>query len=455
VTNVVLIHTDDTGRYVGPYGHQVETPALERLADEGVLFRNAFCAGPTCSPARGALLTGQSPHSNGLVGLAHRGFAMENYDRHLAGYLSRNGYESVLAGQQHEADPAGLDTDVDDRQQNRYDAAREVLGYDRTLDGDVDAARDIPIDHERTRRDLANSAAAASYLRDRAGEETPFFLSVGLWNTHDPMPLDQNRVDPDRVSPPRQLPDVPAVREETAAFRVLVEYVDECVETVVEALRDSGQLEETLLLFTTDHGAPFPLMKGSLFDGGIEVALLARFPDDLRAEDGEGNAEDALVSHVDVFPTICDCLDIDVPSWVEGTSLLSLVRGETDRVREAVYSELSYHGTYEPKRCVRTDRYKYIRRFDGEDAGWTNVPGGRSASFLEERGVYDRERPREALYDCYLDPGERENLVDDPDHAGVYDDLSDRLEEWMRATDDPLLDGSVPAPDGARVERRE
>lgn len=450
MTNVVLIHTDDTGRYVGPYGHRIETPALDRLADDGMLFRNGYCAGPTCSPARGALMTGQSPHSNGLIGLAHRGFSMDDYDRHLAGYLSRNGYESVLAGQQHEAVPGGLTSDLEGRRENRYEAARDILGYDRTLGGDTDAVEDLPIDHDRTRRDLANSAAAADYIRDRTSDDAPFFLSVGLYNTHDPLPLDQSSVDPDRVQPPRPLPDVPPVREEIAAYNVLAEYVDECVGIVLDALRESGQLDETLVLFTTDHGIPFPLMKGSLFDGGIEVALLARFPEGHR----RGDAEDALVSHVDLFPTLCEYLGIDTPSWIEGTSLMPLIRGETDRIREVVYSELTYHASYDPKRCVRTERYKYIRRFDGGGDGWLTVPGGLTASFLEDAGRFDRECPKEALYDCYADPAESENLIDHPEYQSVYQDLSDRLDDWMHETSDPLLDGRVPAPDDDRINKK-
>jgi len=442
--NVVMVHTDDTGRYVGPYGHDIDTPNLAALADEGILFRDAYCAGPTCSPSRSAVMTGQSPHENGILGLTHRGFSFENSDHHLATYLSRHGYETVLAGQQHEADPEGM---------GRHEAAREVLGYDRTLDGDETSVRDLPVDHGRTRRDLANAAATAEFVRERDGDEDPFFLSLGLYNTHQPMPLDQETVDPDRVMVPDPLPDVEPVREEMAAYHVLARYVDECVGTVVEGLADGGHLEETLVVFTTDHGIPFPYMKCDLWDAGIGVSLITRFPEGYRS----GAAEDAMVSTMDLFPTYCEFLDVLIPEWVEGPSLMPLVREEADAVREEVFSEVTYHAAYEPKRCVRTERYKYIRRFDQEytrEVG-PNTDDGPSKRFLLDRGFLERERSREALYDLYHDPNERENLAGDPAHADVREAMAGRLESWMERTDDPLLSGPVPKPEGARIDRRD
>jgi arylsulfatase A-like enzyme len=442
--NVVMIHTDDTGQYIGPYGHDIDTPNLSALADDGILFRNAYCAGPTCSPSRASVMTGQSPHENGMLGLTHRGFGMESYDRHLATYLSERGHETVLAGQQHEVTREDMDG---------YEAAREVLGYDRTLSSDAATVGELPIDHQRTRDDLANAAAVAEFARERDRDDDPFFLSVGLFNTHQPMPVDQELVDPDRVAPPDPLPDVGPVREEMAAYHVLAQYVDECVGTIVEGLSDGGHLAETLVVFTTDHGIPFPRMKCDLRDGGICVSLIARFPEGHRA----GEAEDAMVSTMDLFPTFCEYLDLPVPDWVTGPSLMPLVRGEADSVREQVFSEVTYHAAYEPKRCVRTDRYKYIRRFDAEytrEVG-PNTDDGPSKRFMIEQGYLERERPREALYDLYHDPGERENLAEDPAHENVREAMAGRLDSWMERTDDPILSGPVSKPDGAVADRRD
>src|SRR5205823_10091337 len=99
--NIVYIHSHDSGRYLQPYGHAVPTPNLQRLATEGVLFRQAFSVAPTCSPSRASLLTGQCPHRNGMLGLAHRGFALNDYRKHIIHTLKRAGYRSVLVGLQH------------------------------------------------------------------------------------------------------------------------------------------------------------------------------------------------------------------------------------------------------------------------------------------------------------------------------------------------------------------
>jgi arylsulfatase A-like enzyme len=386
-----------------------------------------------------------------MIGLAHRGFEMEDYGRHVAGYLSDHGFETVLSGQQHEVDEGACDA-----------APYAVLGYDRSVEGDPETV-DGAVDHSRSRQDLANAAAAADYIR--SAPDDPFFLSLGLYNTHQPMPLEQERVDPDRVAVPGPLPDHPDVRREIAAYHVLAERVDDCVSRVIEALRETDQYEDTVVVFSTDHGVPFPHMKCDLFEGGTGIALIVRFPDTIAPASG---TEDALVSNVDLVPTLCESVGVPVPEWVHGSSLLPLVRGEADTIRDAAYSEVTYHAAYEPKRCVRTERWTYIRRYDdGEgEPDWdrnagpvpripSNTDHGPSKDVVEDAGLYDRSLPREALYDRTLDPVERDNLATDPEFRDVRDDLAGRLMDWMRRTDDPLLDGPVPKPDGAVADRRD
>jgi arylsulfatase A-like enzyme len=194
-------------------------------------------------------------------------------------------------------------------------------------------------------------------------------------------------------------------------------------------------------------------MKCDLRDGGIGVSLLARFPDGRRA----GETTDALVSTMDLYPTLCAFLGRPVPDWAEGTSLLELTTGDADSVRERVFSEVTYHAAYEPKRCVRTRRYKYVRRFDEEytrEVG-PNTDDGPSKRFLTERGFLERTRPREALYDLVQDPNERENLAADPAHEDVRASLAEGLEAWMARTDDPLLEGPVSKPPGAVADARD
>lgn len=438
MTNVVLVHSHDTGRYIEPYGYDVPTPNLQGLADDGVLFRQAFCAAPTCSPSRGALMTGTSPHVNGLIGLTHRGFEIEDYSNHLAQFLSRNGYETVLAGQQHEAEG-----------KTREQAARTKLGYD-AIPNDPGTTEGFEAPHQRAEDDYATARRAAQYIR-RASDD-PYFLSIGFENTHREFPFDALTVNPGHLQPPDTLPDVPAVRRDMAGFATAAGYVDACVGHVIDALREAGDMEETLLLFTTDHGIPFPENKCTLFDGGIGVSLIARIPGGPR-----GEVVDSLVSQLDLFPTVCDVLDLDAPDRLEGSSIMPLVRGNTDSIREAIFSEVTYHAAYEPKRCVRTDRYKYIRRFDEEfhRVVLPNVDDGPSKAFLSKHDLADRTRPREALYDLHHDPHERENLATEQEYEDIRIAMSHRLAEWMTRTGDPLLDGPVAKPDGATITKQD
>ena len=282
--NVVLLHSHDTGRHVAPYGHAVPTPTLDALADESLQFRRAHSPAPTCSPSRAALTTGLAPHAAGMTGLVNRGWTMDCPERHLANLLREAGYDTALAGFQHE--------------HGGPDADRE-LGYRTfptadTPDGDGDASDD---------RETA--AAAAEYVRNADG---PFFLSAAFFDTHRPFPAaDEHDVDSDGVRPFDPLPDVPATREDVAGFHASAARLDDCLGTVVETLADEDLLEETLVVYTTDHGPAFPGMKCTLSDAGTGVALLARFPEGPR-----GETVDGLVSHTGFVPTLAEYLGLDV-----------------------------------------------------------------------------------------------------------------------------------------------
>jgi arylsulfatase A-like enzyme len=159
---------------------------------------------------------------------------------------------------------------------------------------------------------------------------------------------------------------------------------------------------------------------------------------------------DALISQVDLFPTICEVAGAPVPDWVQGRSMLPLVRREVKEINDEVFAELTYHAAYEPQRAIRTKRWKYIRRFgERQRPVLANVDDGPSKDLLIEAGWADRPLPREELHDLLFDPAESHDLARDPTYAGVCGDMRDRLEAWMRETEDPLLDGDVPAPEGA------
>ena len=217
---------------------------------------------------------------------------------------------------------------------------------------------------------------------------------------------------------------------------------------VLRALDDAGLAERTLVLCTTDHGIAFPRMKGNLTDHGIGVMLILRGPGGFRG----GKVCDALVSHIDVFPTLCGLLHIERPRWLQGASLLPLVRGEVEELHEAIFAEVTYHAAYEPQRAVRTQRWKYIRRFDHHlGPVLANCDDSPSKDVLMRHGWTERSRPLEQLYDLVFDPNEACNMANDLSMAVVLEDMRTRLDDWMFKTDDPLLRGPVAAPPGAEL----
>lgn len=426
--NILYIHTHDTGRYTSVYGKQVPTPELRRFAEDAVVFRNAYCASPTCSPSRGALLTGCYPHQNGLMGLAHRGFSIEDRSRHLASFLRGRGYETVLAGVQHE--------------QNMYDYSEQsvlyssLLGYEKNISYISKEAGTC----DKWRADAANAERAAQYLDAYSGGR-PFFLSYGMFETHRPYPaLPQEEIDlcrEDYLEVPRNVYDSKENRGDTARLHYSLKLFDDNFGTVIEALKRNHLYENTIILSTTDHGLANPFSKCTLTDDGMGVSLIMRLPG---YEDVNGSVYDGLVSQIDIYPTLCEALGIAPGSWLEGTSLMPVFRGDGKPVREAVYGEINFHTAYEPARCIRTERYKYIRYYDEE---WTkynlsNCDDSVIKDLLVADGWREKDKQTEYLYDLYFDPAEKNNLAESPAYRETLEAMRRRLEAWQRETADSI-----------------
>ena len=422
--NILYLHSHDTGRFIRPFGHAVDTPNLQRLAEEGVLFRNNHCICPTCSPSRSALLTGTYPHENGMLGLAHRGFRLHDYGWHVIHPLKEAGYHTVLSGTQHIAsqrlaDELGVAQPAD------------VIGYDECLGWEPEA-----------------HTQAVEWLRSKP--TGPFFLSVGFHETHREFPEleDGDGEDPRYTLPPAPLPDTPRTRTDTARFNKMARDLDARMGAVLAALDEEGLAENTIVVCTTDHGIAFPRMKCNLQDSGTGTFLIVRGPGGF----GGGAVVDAMTTHMDLYPTLCELVGIEPPERLRGKSLLPLVRGETDRLHDEIYTEVSYHASYEPMRAVRTDRYKYIRRFDPRlRPVLPNCDAGLSKEAWLAAGWGDKRPEEEMLFDLMFDPNETGNLVEDPGLAYVLSDMRTLLAAHMEQTDDPLCAGYILPPEGAEV----
>jgi N-sulfoglucosamine sulfohydrolase len=426
--NIFYIHSHDTGRYVSPYGHAVRTPHLHRFAQQGVLFRQAFCANPTCSPSRASLLSGTWAHCNGMLGLAHRGWRMTDYRQHLARMLKAQGYRTALCGVQHETKHARVQDD---------------LGYDELLQAGSDA--DARADAVATRLRSHNAWAG--------DDQQPLFMSIGFFETHRNFPAHDPEDDPRYLAPPAPLPDTPRTRQDMADYATMVHRLDAAIGRVLAAVDDAQIADHTLVIITTDHGIAFPRMKCNLTDHGIGVMLMMRGP----AASGfcGGKVVDAMVSQVDIVPTLFDLLGWEAPAHVRGRSFLPVVRGEADAqsptaVRDEVFAEVNYHAAYEPMRAVRTPRYKLIRRYGRRGRPvLPNCDDSTSKDVLLEAGWRDMPLPDEELFDLLRDPHEAANVAADPTCVEALADLRGRLDRWMLDTDDPLLAGDIPPVKGA------
>lgn len=429
--NILLLHCHDLGRHLGCYGNpSVQSPNIDRLAGEGVLFTNSFCVAPQCSPSRAAMFTGRYPHSNGVMGLSHSPFGWDLHDEevHLARALGDAGYRAASIGTAHESqrDP------------------RE-WGYELRIELRDEAAGAEPV-----------CRATINQLEEFAEGDHPFFISAGCFEPHrlpgpgesDYMGFlgDYMKADTSKgIYVPPYVRDDEATRAEVAELQGAIRYMDGHVGRVLEAVDTLGLREETLVIFTTDHGVAMPRAKCSCYDPGIEIATVLRFPG--RSGWHGGRKVDALISNVDLMPSLCELAGAALPEGVQGRSWVPLLDGEAYEANEAIFPELTYHDYYDPIRGVRTDRYKLLAFFTSAPSfmppnqSWKprsspTVPGAPPTAYHPQFELYDLER----------DPLEQENLYEKPDCAEIRTDLLRRLGAHLRETEDPILQGAVTPP---------
>lgn len=424
--NIFYFHTHDIGRYISPYGYHLYTPALLQFAKEGTLFRNAHCAAPTCSPSRAALLTGMYPHCNGMMGLAHRGFSITDYRTHLSHYLRENGFQTALFGIQHETEEEKI---------------QQTLGYETVYTNKRDKC--LP-----SEKDYAVTEAFCDFLKKRA-DKRPLFVSMGLGSTHRRYEK-HNITNPNYVRPPHLFPDNEITRNDFADYADAVRVVDECVGKALGTVKKLSYDKNSIIIFTTDHGIAFPMMKCNLNDSGTGVSLIMNFPEN----PSRGKVSDSLISQIDVFPTLCDILGLQEPEYLQGKSFKKVFENTDAEINESIFSEVTYHAGYEPKRTVRSKRYRYIRLYEDETSlSRANIDEGLTKGFLDKYGFFDFVRQREMLFDTFLDPDEKVNLVYEKNYSEILDVHRKILDEHMQKTNDPLLDGEIYAK-GAVVSKK-
>jgi arylsulfatase A-like enzyme len=411
--NVLIIITHDLGTRLGCYGETtVRTPALDRLAAESARFDRHFATACFCSPSRGAIFTGKHPHVNGLMGLVNLDWELPEHNRTLAQMLGASGYETYLFGMQHE---------VKDVRQ---------LGFQHLPD------RSVGTECHAVARQVAD------FVRSRGGAGSPFYARVGFFEVHRPWEK-YEADDPAEVRVPPYLADTPGARQDVAMFHGSIRAMDAAVGLILAALEDADLRDNTLVVFTTDHGIAFPRAKATLYDPGIQTALLMRWPEAFTG----GRVHDELLSNVDLLPTVLEATETPLPGDLSGRSFLPLLQGRDYQPNAQVFAEKNT-SPGDIKRCIRTDRFKYIRNYD--EGPLLVLPTDIEAS-LTRRDMGDEHlaaRPEVELYDLRTDPLEMSNLAGQPDQADIEADLAARLQDFQESTNDPILRGPIERPPG-------
>lgn len=425
--NVLVLSWHDTGRYFGCYGAEtVHSPNIDRLAADGFLFEDCFAASTVCSPSRGALLTGQYPQSNGLRGLCHGLFPWQFDDPHdhLSHLLRVRGWHTALAGFQHEVRHSDI-------QRLGFRELIEIHGRDGCHQAPCNYVAD----------------GAIEFLRRQKKADEPFYLQVGFFETH--RPYDWGGAQPDSeggVAVPPQLVDNDAARTDMAALQGALRKADHHAGRIFDALGSTGLADNTIVLFTTDHGLAVPCSKGTLTDAGMSVAFILRWPGGgIRG----GKRSSRMVSNIDFVPTLFELLDLDpLPEFDGYTFADELGDWHGTEPRGTIHAML-----VDTMRATRTQTrklvYNYVDYAEYErpvDLNW--IPADDPATPLNERRAthipHSQPVPRVEFYDLENDPEEMTNVAGQPEYRGEFDQLAAEIQRWMERTGDPLA--SQPAP---------
>lgn len=425
--NILLIVSEDNGPELGCYGEPaVRTPVLDRLAEQGVRFENAFVPQAGCSQSRAALLTGLYPHQNGQIGLATWKFHMYREDTpNLVRSLKQVGYRTGIIGKLHVNPGSAFPFDMHEIATSNFNRRR--LG------------------------DYARHAKAFF-----AASDEPFFLSVNYPDAHRPFTrtVDGLPVRPLTASDVKPLAyfglDTPDLREQTADYYNCMSRLDSLIGDLLDGLDQSGKAANTLVVYLGDHGADLLRGKRTSYEGGLRIPLIVSWPGQIES----GQVRDELVSTLDLMPTILSAGRAKPVPSLAGLSLLPLLRNESTEWREHFFAEYHLHSAHNfyPQRSVRNSRFKLIRNLlagqvnPGYDFTlnrfFTDLPDAIDNAGEPVRSAYLRMRksPEYELYDLKSDPYEFRNLADDPRYSSILKELQGRLDDWRHQTRDPLLD---------------
>ncbi len=425
--NVIVFIADDMAvEDCGAYGHpHIRTPNIDALARAGMKFSNAFLTTSSCSPSRCSILTGRYPHATGGHQLH---LPLPGNQVTMAERLGAAGYHTAAAGKWH----LGKATI------KKFDVVRPQIN------------------------------TWLQTLKDRPRDK-PFFMWFAFVDPHRPYragAIPEPHTARDAVVPPF-LPDVGETRKDLALYYDEIARMDGVIGRVLGELDSQGETDNTMVLFLSDNGRPFPRCKTTLYDSGIKTPLLVRFPGVVKP----GSVCHSIVSSVDLAPTILDMCEVKLPKTFQGRSFLSLLSKPSRTIRRYAYAEHNWHDFDDHGRSVHSVRFNYIRNYYTDIPGTPPADAVRSITYQamrrlrdagglngDQKGCFTRPRPGEELYDVENDPFELRNLAEVPKFASVLRKMREALVAWQTETSDAVpksrRDDEFDRETGERLKRK-
>ena len=432
--NFIMFITDDQGVYhSNPYGaSEMRTPHMQALADDGLRFTRAYVASPSCAPSRSALFSGLMPHNNGVVG-NHENLTKEGVAS-LLPLISGIGYEIAWYGK---------------------------VGHGAAWYASHPSITRIPYSEKASKNSARrlDMGDVENFLRNRKEASRPLALFVGSRWPHRPWPEPgTTRIPFEDIALPPKTFDTPEARSEMARYIESVERADHKLGALRILVREYLGEDNTLLLFTADHGQAWPFGKWTLYETGIRTPLIVVWPGRIQPN----KTTRAMVSWIDIIPTFIDLAGGDIPWEIDGRSFKAVLLGETNRHREEIYAVQKGDKAMSvyPIRSVRSEKYKYIRNLYPEFLFTTHMDHVRedspywnrnwqswvdAAKSDPEAAAFLRayhSRPPEELYLVESDPFEKTNLAHDPGFEKVLKAMREKVLRRMEEVgDDRSLSG--------------
>lgn len=412
--NIIWLMAEDISNDLETYGMEgVETPNLNRLAEQGVRYTNVISTNPICSPNRSAMMVGT--HQN-MIGAQHH---RSNRDRPLPEpykpityWLREAGYTNILGHKDVRGKGRKIDVNFKHEQLGSYDGETQFGLFDKLDTLDVN--------------------------------DQPFFAQIQLNVTHrgdwweKVSEQSSDPVDPEKVELPPYMADHPIVRKDWARYLDQIEYMDREVGLVMDELEKKGIAHNTVVIFVGDNGRCNIRGKGYLYDPGLRVPMIIRWPDRLKG----GEVSDQMISVTDVSASSLNMAGAKLPDYLTGRPFIL-----EESNREAVISARDlWDEIMERSRSVTTKRYKYIHH----DMPWVPYDAGQAylefyrpavhvMRSLKQQGKLDSlqaaffgsKKPEEELYDLQEDPHETKNLIEDPAHRRIVENMRDLLDDWQ------------------------